>query len=231
MKKQQLFLIIGLVAILLFGVFWWSFFRAPEEASVAIGDAVTDVEVADSAENGSSTVYTIDSAQSTASFTIAEVLQGSDFVVVGTTDQVGGQVVFDASNPTAAQIGEIVINARTFVTDSDRRDSAINNRILFTEAFEFVRFQPTAINGLPDSVAVGDSVDVEIVGDLTIMDMTKSTTFAATLTYISADEIAGTASTTILYDEYGVEVPLTQSVSFVSDELTMELDFVATATE
>ena len=231
MKRQQLFLIIGLVAIVLFGVFWWSFFRTPEEASVEIGDAVTEVEVDDSAANGSSTVYTIDSAQSTASFTIAEVLRGADFVVVGTTDQVGGQVVFDANNPTAAQIGEIVINARTFATDSDRRDSAINNRILYTEAFEFVRFQPTAINGLPDSVAVGDSVDVEIVGDLTIMEMTKSTTFAATLTYISADEIAGSASTTILYDEYGVEVPLTQSVSFVSDELTMELDFVATATE
>ena len=231
MKKQQLFLIIGLVAIVLFGVFWWSFFRTPEEASVEIGDAVTEVEVADAAENGSPTVYTIDSAQSTASFTIAEVLQGDDFVVVGTTDQVGGQVVFDASNPTAAQIGEIVINARTFATDSDRRDSAINNRILFTDEFEFVRFQPTAINGLPDSVAVGDSVDVEIVGDLTIMDMTKSTTFTATLTYVSADEIAGTATTTILYDEYGVAVPLTQSVSFVSDELTMALDFVATATE
>lgn len=231
MKRQYLFLIIGLVAIVLLGLFWWSFFRAPEEASVEIGDAVAAVAVDDAAENGRSTVYTIDSAQSTATFTIAEVLRGEDFVVVGTTDQVGGQVLFDASNPTVAQIGEIVINARTFVTDSDRRDSAINNRILFTDEFEFVRFQPTAINGLPDSVAVGDSVDVEIVGDLTIMDMTKSTTFAATLTYVSADEITGTASTTILYDEYGVEVPLTQSVSFVSDELTMELNFVATATE
>lgn len=63
------------------------------------------------------------------------------------------------------------------------------------------------------------------------MDMTKSTTFTATLTYISTDEIAGSASTTILYGEYGVEVPLTQSASFVSDELTMGLDFVATATE
>lgn len=231
MKKTYLFLIIGLVAVVLLALFWWSFFRAPEEASVEISEAVTAVAVDNSAENSSSTVYTIDSAQSTASFTIPEVLRGEDFVVVGTTDQVGGQVVFDASNPAAAQIGEIVINARTFVTDSDKRDSAINNRILFTDEFEFVRFQPTAINGLPDSVAVGDSVDVEIVGDLTIMDMTKSTAFAATLTYVSADEITGTGSTTILYDEYGVEVPLTQSVSFVSDELTMELDFVATATE
>lgn len=231
MKRQYLFLIIGLVAVVLLGLFWWSFFRTPEEASVEIGEAVTAVAVDDVAENGRSTVYAIDSAQSTATFTIAEVLRGEDFVVVGTTDQVGGQVVFDASNPTAAQIGEIVINARTFATDSDRRDSAINNRILYTDAYEFVRFQPTAINGLPDSVAVGDSVDVEIVGDLTIMDMTKSITFEATLTYISADEIAGTASTTILYDEYGVEVPLTQSVSFVSDELTMGLDFVATVTE
>ncbi|MEM7033883.1 MAG: YceI family protein [Chloroflexota bacterium] len=228
MKRQQLFIGLGLIAVVLLGTFYYAFFRTPEGASGDISEVMVEVE-ANAAEGA--TVFTIDPTQTVASFTIAEVLRGEDYVVVGTTDQVGGQVVFDPNNLASAQIGEIVINARTFITDSDMRNNAINNRILFTDEFEFVRFQPTAINGLPEGIQVGDSVDVEIMGDLTIMDVTKSTSFSATLTYGSTDQLSGIATTTILYGDYGVEVPLTPSVSFVSDELTMDLDFVATASQ
>ena len=211
----------GVVLLILVGIFYWSFFREAEVASEAISDSVIELE------SSAGTVFTIDASQSTASFTIAEILRGEDFVVLGETDQVGGQVAFDSSDPTSAEIGEIVINARTFVTDSDMRNNAINNRILFTDEFEFVRFQPTAINGMPASVAVGDSVDVEIVGDLTIMEATLPVTFDTNLTFESESSITGSAETTIVYADFGVEVPLTPSVSFVADELTMMLDFVA----
>lgn len=211
----------GVVVLILAGIFYWSFFREAEVASEAIRDSVIELE------SSAGTVFTIDASQSTASFTIAEILRGEDFVVLGETDQVGGQVAFDSNDPTSAEIGEIVINARTFVTDSDMRNNAINNRILFTDEFEFVRFQPTAINGMPASVAVGDSVDVEIVGDLTIMEATLPVTFDTTLTFESESSITGSAETTIVYADFGVEVPLTPSVSFVADELTMMLDFVA----
>ncbi|MEM7134576.1 MAG: YceI family protein [Chloroflexota bacterium] len=229
MNRTRLFLSIGAVVILILGaVFYWSFFRTPEAATGDIGEAVVAVEEPDSASDWAA--FEIDSTQSTASFTIAEVLRGDDFTVVGTTDQVGGQVGVDLADPTTAQIGEIVINTRTFVTDNDMRNRAIQNRILFTDDYEFIRFQPTAINGLPESAAVGDSADIEIIGDLTIQDATQSETFAATITYVSAEQISGTASATILYGDYGVEVPLTPSVSFVADELTLTLDFIATAT-
>ncbi len=222
MKRQHLFTLIGIAALLIFGALYWSFFRTPEAASGTIDTAIVAVE-----ESGAGAVYVIDSAESTATFTIDEVLRGDDFTVVGTTDQVGGQIVFDIANPTAAQIGEIVINTRTFATDSDMRDRAIQNRILTTEQYEFVRFQPTAINGLPTSVTVGDVVELEIVGDLTIKDVTQQETFLATVTVVSADQLVGTATTTITYADYGVNVPLTQSVSAVADELTLALDFTA----
>lgn len=230
MKRQQLFLILGIIILVLLGGLYWSFFRTTEEASGDISEAVVSLEAPEGATDNW-TVFVIDPAQSTATFTIDEVLRGDDFTVVGTTNEVGGQVAGDPTDPTTTQIGEIVINARTFVTDSDMRNRAIQNRILFAHNHEFVRFQPTEINGLPDSVAIGDSVEVEIVGDLTIKDVTKSTTFATTLTYVSADQIKGSASTTILYGDYGVEVPLPPPVSFVSDELTMMLDFVAVASQ
>ena len=230
MKRSPLFLIIGVIVILLLGALYWSFFRTTEEASGDISETVVSVDAPEGATDNW-TVFEIDSSQSMATFTIDEVLRGDDFTVVGTTNQVGGQVAGDPTDPTTVIVGEIIINARTFVTDSDMRNRAIQNRILFTNDYELIRFQPTAINGLPDSVAIGDSIEVEIVGDLTIKDVTKSTTFATTLTYVSANQIKGSASTTIIYGDYGVEVPLTPSVSFVSDELTMMLDFVAVASQ
>ncbi|MEM9777815.1 MAG: YceI family protein [Chloroflexota bacterium] len=223
MNRNQLLIGGGVVVLILAGIFYWSFFRESEVASEDISESVVELDA--SAGN----VFTIDPSRSTASFTIAEILRGEDFVVLGETDQVGGQVAFDPADPTSAEIGEIVINARTFVTDNSMRNNAINNRILFTDDFEFVRFQPTAINGLPSSVTIGEAIAAEIVGDLTIMDTTLPVTFDTTLTYISDSEITGSASSTIIYGDFGVDVPLTPSVSFVADELTMMLDFVATS--
>ena len=227
MKKEYLFALLGIIAVLVVGTLFWSFFRTPEEASSEIDSAVVAVEQDTTVSEG--TVYAIDSAESTATFIIDEVLRGDDFTVVGTTDQVGGQIVFDAANPTAAQVGEIVINTRTFATDSDMRDRSIQNRILNTDQYEYVRFEPTAISGLPDSVAVGDVVELEIVGNLTIKDVTQQETFATTVTVVGNDQLAGTATATITYADYGVNVPLTQSVSAVADELTLTLDFAAVA--
>ena len=232
MKRQQLFVMIGILAVVLLGIFYWSFFRTPEQVSGDISESVIEMAIDNNVTNGGSvTIFEIDSTQSVASFTIAEVLRGEDYVVLGTTNQVGGQVAFDPNDLRGAQIGEIVINARTFVTDNDMRNNAIQNRILFTDDYEFIQFASTAINGLPNSVAVGDSIDVEIVGDLTIKDVTKQVTFAATLTYVSVGQIEGNALATITYEDYGVSVPLTPSVSFVADELTMMLDFVAVVSQ
>ena len=233
MKKQQILIGAGIVAIILLSLFLYSFFQTPEASSGDIAEAVVAVESVDTTvdSESSGTLLTIDATQATASFVIDEILRGDDFTVVGTTDQVGGQVSFDPNNPATAQIGEIIINARTFTTDNELRNRAIQNRILFTDEYEFIQFQPTTIIGLPESITVGDSVDVEIVGELTILEVTQSETFVATLSYVNSDEISGSALTTIIYGDYGVVVPLTPSVSFVADELTLTLEFVAIVSE
>jgi polyisoprenoid-binding protein YceI len=102
-------------------------------------------------------VFEIVPAESQASFQIDELLRGALFTVVGTTDQVAGQVAVDPSDPASAQLGTIQINARTLATDDERRDRAIANRILLTDAHEYITFTPTAITGLPATATVGAS--------------------------------------------------------------------------
>ena len=174
-------------------------------------------------------IFEIDSEQSEARFLIDEVLRGSPVTVVGVTNAVAGQVAFDVENPATAQVGQILINARTIVTDSEFRNRAISNRILFTNDYEFITFTPTQLVGLPESVAIGEAYSFQIVGDLTITDQTREVTFDATVTP-TGNSLQGLASVTILYADFGLEIPFSQSVDSVEDSVILELEFTAPAT-
>ncbi|MCY4621815.1 MAG: YceI family protein, partial [bacterium] len=78
----------------------------------------------------SAVLYRIDKAESSVSFEIDEILNGNPFRVVGVTTEVAGEVLIDFDDPTASQLGTIVINVRTFATDSGFRDRAIRGPIL-----------------------------------------------------------------------------------------------------
>lgn len=172
-------------------------------------------------------VFTIVQAESQARFTLDETLQGSPKTVVGTTDQVAGLISIDFSNPANSQLGIVQVNARTLTTDSSNRNKMIRNEILDTEPYEFITFTPTALAGLPATIAVGDTVTFQITGDLTIRDVTQSVTFEATVTIVAADRIEGLASVTVLRSAYGLQIPSVPSVANVTDEVLVELEFVA----
>lgn len=174
-------------------------------------------------------IFEIESAQSEARFLIDEVLRGNPVTVVGVTNEVAGQIAFDQENPATAQVGQILINARTIVTDSNFRNRAISNRILLTNEYEFITFTATQLVGLPESVVVGESYNFQIVGDLTITDQTREVTFDTIVTPMGGS-LQGLASVTILYADFGLEIPFSQSVDSVEDSVILELDFVAPAT-
>jgi polyisoprenoid-binding protein YceI len=174
-------------------------------------------------------LFEIVQAESEARFTIDEVLRGSPVTVVGVTDQVAGQIAIDPANPAATQLGQIVVNARTLATDNEFRNRAIRNQILDTNTYEFVTFQPTELVGLPDAVTVGQSFSFQVVGDLTVKDVTQSVTFDVTVTPVSETRIEGVATTTFPYRDFGVRIPEVPSVDLVADDVTLELAFVAVA--
>jgi polyisoprenoid-binding protein YceI len=174
-------------------------------------------------------IFEIVQAESEARFIIDEVLRGSPVTVVGVTDQVAGQIAIDPANPAATQLGQILVNARTLATDNEFRNRAIRNQILDTNTYEFVTFQPTELVGLPDAVTVGQSFSFQVVGDLTVKDVTQSVTFDVTVTPVSETRIEGVATTTFPYRDFGVRIPEVPSVDLVADDVTLELAFVAVA--
>lgn len=214
--------------------------QEPEEASAPIEAAplVLETPTAEAAVNeaaaGSTAttglvIFQIDPAQSQVRFELDEDLRGNRITVVGTTDQVAGELALDLSNPTAAQVGEIRINARTLLTDNNFRNRAIQNEILDTGAHEFITFTPTAVTGLPATVNVGDAVTFTIAGDLTIRGISQPVTFHVQATAVSATELTGTASATINREDYGLVIPNVPNVANVEEEVELHIDFVAGA--
>lgn len=221
---QRLFLLA--LALLAFGLLTGCFaLQATEESSGQV--AVPTVAAAVTTADNNSRIYTIDPAQSEARFIINEVLNNKDTVVTGVTNNIGGQIALDLGNPATAELGQILINARDIATNNQFRNRAIGNQILQTGAYEFITFTPTELVGLPATAEIGQTYSFQINGDLTITDQTRPVTFEATVTPTSATTLSGKATTTILYADFSLTIPFSQSVQSVEDSVVLELEFVA----
>ena len=181
---------------------------------------------ANSAEGNGVVVYQIVQDESSVSFSLDEILRGSPFTPVGTTNQVAGEIAVDFKNATV-QLGVIQVNARTLQTDSNFRDRAIRNEILDTGTYEMITFTPKSIDGLPQSAQPGDEVSVSITGDLTIRNITQEVTFTGKVKLASMDRLEGAATATVLRTDYDLVIPSVPSVADVSDDVRLEIQFVA----
>jgi polyisoprenoid-binding protein YceI len=199
----------------------------PDEATVVPAESAQSSEET----GGTSGIFEIVSAESEARFLIDEVLRGDPVTVVGSTDQVAGQNAVDPGDLSSAQAGIIQVNARTLATDNQFRNRAIKNRILLTNDHEFVTFAPTEIVGLDGSGVVGETYSFQIVGDLTVTDVTRQVTFEVTATPVSETRIEGLATTAFLYTDFELFIPDAQAVDTVEDEVRLEFEFVAEATQ
>lgn len=260
MNARNILAIVAVIAVGALAFLAFSFFRTPESASGPLGAVPVATPVAASAEEaaqeaastgsgtdtrsqaadpapesaseatGGGRVYEILPGSSQARFLIDEVLRGAPTTVVGTSDQVSGQIRLDPADPASAELGAILINARAFSTDNEFRNRAIKNKILLTDAHELIRFEPTAIEGLPGTVAPGQAVSFQVLGDLSIAGNTRPVTFEVTATLADDTRLEGQARATIRYPDFGLTVPASRQVSAVAEEVILELDFVAQAT-
>ena len=131
--------------------------------------------------------------------------------MVGTTDQVTGEIAFDPNDPSSAQLGPIMIDARTLATDDSSRNRALFNLILSADQYQYITFTPTSLSGLPETVTIGEPFTFQATGDLAIKDNIRPATFDVTVVPTADGRLEGTATTTINYADWGV----TDSVSAV----------------
>lgn len=181
---------------------------------------------------GTVKTFVIDSAESLASFEIDEVLRGSPNHVIGQTNQVAGQVQVDLADLSSTQFSQIVVNARTFRTDSERRDRAMRGPIILNSAsdeFEFITLDIGSATGLSGSAEPGDEFSFTITGNLTIKDVTREVVFDIDVTLTDWSTLEGSVTTTVLRSDFDIGIPSVPGVAEVTDEVVLGLRFVAAA--
>lgn len=201
----------------------------PEPAPVATAPPQEEAETESGEAPAVGQTFVIAAEESEARFIIDELLLGQPKTVIGTTNAISGELTIDAANPAASVIGPIQIDAGTFVTDSDRRNGAIRRFILQSNQHQYITFIAAEFTGLPDAVSVGDEIQFEITGNLTVRDISNSALFIVTMVVVSESELQGTASTIVLRDDYELTIPQVPSVANVGEEFIVEFDFVARA--
>lgn len=200
------------------------------EAPLSATDTGAETEISTS---GSMQTFSIVPEGSQVLFLLDEDLMGKRNTVIGTTDQVAGNILVNFDDPSASMVGPIEINLRTLATDNEFRNRALRDQILESnrDEYEFTTFTPTAINGLPESVDVGDTFRFMLTGDLPLRSVTNSLDWEVEVTVFSETRIEGRAQTTITRTQYDLIIPTVPTVANVEEEIDLAIEFIAEAAE
>ena len=215
---------------------------APEDAVAEAGEtdstpdnsqAATEPEQAEAPEEpvtvAAASEFVLDAAATEVRFLIEETLAGNHKLVVGATSTVSGTFRATPSDLAATTFEPVVIDAATFVTDSDRRNGAINRFILKTSAYPEIVFTPTGFAGVPAAVGVGQEFEGQLEGTLSVLDKEIPLSFALTAQFASEHEFTGSGTAAISREEWGINVMMPPVVTWVADPLVFEMDFTAKA--
>src|SRR5262249_50376702 len=126
---------------------------------------------------------------------------------------------------------QIKVDLSTLVTDNDLRNNTIQGRILETgdASNQFATFDEKAIDGLPESITVGQLVSFKMTGDLTIHGVTKSVTFDVTASLEGAKAQKGDASTPVSNKAFKTNAPDGPWVTGRAKTVKLELNSTANA--
>ena len=177
-------------------------------------------------------VYRIIPAESQARFAIDETYYGARHTVVGSTDQVAGDILLNADSPAQSRLGVIRINARALTTDNFFRTIALRERLLLSNMpeYEFIEFVPQSIDGLlelSERFVVGERHSLQITGVLTLRNVPQMLTFDVMVVPVSAFRLQGTASAAVDWADFGIVMPRAPGISDVDETVRLELDFTA----
>ncbi|MEZ4716801.1 MAG: YceI family protein [Caldilineaceae bacterium] len=209
-----------------------------KSAADAAADAPAESALAEtSAAAGGFQTFVIDPSQSTASYLVSEEFfadalrkYGIDAGlndVVGTTSEIQGQLEVDVAN---AQVGagEFSVNIATLSTDRDLRDGWIRDNGPRLNDYPTATFVVTGVENAPTSYTPGEEVTFQLVGDMTIREVTQPLTFDVTAS-VADGVLTGTALADTQLTDWGIEPPSFANTLTVADPFSIKVDFVATA--
>ncbi|MEJ5314025.1 MAG: YceI family protein [Anaerolinea sp.] len=175
-------------------------------------------------------IFILDKQRSVISYSVDETFLNQNnrlATAVGKTSAISGEIQIDTQNLSNVTFGEFIVDISTLKSDSSRRDAAIQNRWLESEKFPLARFMVKDVKGLPQNPKENELVNFQLVGDLTIREVTRSVTWDVSA-MLRGKELTGKATTFIYMADWGIEPPNIAGVLIVKDGVSLTLEFVFT---
>jgi len=241
LDKRRLIIIGGAalvaVAVALFAV-WWFVLRSNAPAAVSLDEAVAAVT---STSHGSSTsgvtttpvsepAISIDGTWgvvagngSFAGYRVEEELARIGFTTAAARSaDLEASLVIDGGVVIAV---DVVVNMQRLESDSDKRDNAIRDQALETDAFPTGSFHLTEAVDLPAGAASGEPFSVIAVGDLEVHGVTNRVELALEAQLVDG-VIAVIGSTPMLFADYDIPAPRAPILLSVDDNGEMEFQLL-----
>ena len=170
--------------------------------------------------------YAVVAEGSEVRYRVREQLVGLNFPndAVGATSAVEGGVAFDGQGRVLSD-SRFTIDLRTLRSDEARRDNYVRRNTLETDRYPTVTFVPTEARRMPFPLPQTGSAPVELVGDLTVKDVTRRVTWEATASF-DGPRVTLRARTAFRFGDFGLRVPRVSVVLSVEDDIKLEADLV-----
>ena len=146
---------------------------------------------------------------------------------IGSTQEIEGELQLnldDLSSPLGSN--HFTVNMATLTSDQSLRDRWIRNNGPQFNNFPMAEFTATAIENAPTTYTEGEEAQFELVGDLTIREITQPATFDVTAK-LEGDTITGVATAQLLMTNFGIEPPDFANTLTVEDEFEVRIEFTA----
>jgi len=201
--KRLVLAVVALVVVAVVGTFVYiNVIRedAPDELTLEAEDT-TDATTAAAGGAPGETAGTWKAGDgSQAGYRVDEILFGQDAEAVGRTEDVTGTLVIDG---TTVETVSMEVDVTTVASDQERRDNQFKGRIMDVERYPTATFELTEPIELGTLPPVGEVVEHEATGDLTLHGTTNSVTFTLKAKR-TATTIEVNGSIPVVFADYGI---------------------------
>jgi polyisoprenoid-binding protein YceI len=173
--------------------------------------------------------FQVDDGRSTATFRAREQLAGVSFPsdAVGCTPSVTGQLALQPDGTLDSEASRVTVDLRDLTSNSEQRDNFIKSNTIQTSSYPTASFVPDGADGLPSPLPPSGTATFKLSGQLTIHGVTKEQTWDV-MASRTGDQISGTATTSLTFEDYGMSPPRVPVVLSVTDAIGLEVQLVAT---
>jgi polyisoprenoid-binding protein YceI len=180
-----------------------------------------------SAQGPATTRFAIVAEGSEVRYRVREQLVGLNFPndAVGATNAIQGAIVLDAQGRVVPAESRFTADLRTLKSNEARRDNYLRRNTLETDTYPNVTFVPAEARRLPFPLPASGSAPFELVGDLTVKDVTRRVTWEATATF-DGPKVSVRAQTAFHFGDFGLRQPRVSVVLSVEDDIKLEADLV-----